>query len=204
MSYKAYEILSEKRLVERILSGDRHAFTFLLKNTEGLVSNMIFKMINIPGDRKDLAQDVYLKAFQNLSMFKFQSKLSTWIAQITYHTCLHYLEKKKVVLMEDYESLEEPNDNTADFKYANNQGISLHESEQLFFRKELSLILETAIDQLSPVYKTLITLYHQEELSYQEIAEITSLPDGTVQNYLFRARRALKDHILLKYKKEDL
>jgi RNA polymerase sigma factor (sigma-70 family) len=204
VSYKAYAILSEKRLVDKILSGDRHAFTFLLKNTEGLVSNMIFKMIPIPGDRKDLAQDVYLKAFKNLSQFKFQSKLSTWIGQITYNTCLHYLEKMKVTLLENYESLEEPNDDRIDRQLDNNPGISLQETEQLFYRRELSSILDTAIDQLSPIYKTLITLYHQEDLSYQEIAEITSLPDGTVQNYLFRARKALKKYILLKYQKEDL
>jgi RNA polymerase sigma factor (sigma-70 family) len=204
VGYKAYAILSDKRLVEKILSGDRHAFTYLLKNTEGLVSNMIFKMIHIPGDRKDVAQDVYLKAFKNLSQFKFQSKLSTWIGQITYNTCLHYLEKKKVTLLENYESLDETDDDRINRQLSNNPAISLQETEQLFFRKELSSILDTAIDQLSPIYKTLITLYHQEELSYLEIAEITSLPDGTVQNYLFRARRTLKNNILLKYRKEDL
>lgn len=204
MSYKAYAILSEKRLVDKILSGDRHAFTFLLKNTEGLVSNMIFKMIHVPGDRKDLAQDVYLKAFNNISRFNFQSKLSTWIGQITYNTCLHYLEKKKVILLEDYGSSNERDSDKNDNELSNVPALSLEETEQLFYRKELSSILNTAIDQLSPIYKTLISLYHQEELSYKEIAEITSLPDGTIQNYLFRARKALKTNILLKYQKEDL
>lgn len=161
-------------------------------------------MIHIPGDRKDLAQDVYLKAFKNLSRFKFKSKLSTWIGQITYNTCLHYLEKKKVILFEDFESPEEPDDDRVGRKLSGSPAISLQETEQFFYRRELSAILDSAIDQLSPVYKTLITLYHQEELSYLEIAEITSLPAGTVQNYLFRARKALKDQILLKYKKGDL
>jgi RNA polymerase sigma factor (sigma-70 family) len=204
VSYKAYAILSEKRLVEKVLSGDRHAFTFLLKNTEGLVSNMIFKMIHIPGDRKDLAQDVYFKAFKNLSKFKFQSKLSTWIGQITYNTCLHYLEKKQITFLENYESFEEPNEDRMDRKHANKPGTSLHDTEHLIFQKELSSILEIEIDKLSAIYKTLIILYHQEELSYLEIAQITSLPVGTVQSYLFRARRALKDSLLLNYKKEDL
>jgi RNA polymerase sigma-70 factor (ECF subfamily) len=54
------------------------------------------------------------------------------------------------------------------------------------------------------VYKTLVTLYHNEELSYDEIGQITGLPAGTVKSYLFRARKELKNHLLLQYKKEDL
>jgi RNA polymerase sigma-70 factor (ECF subfamily) len=54
------------------------------------------------------------------------------------------------------------------------------------------------------VYKTLITLYHNEELSYSEIGEITSLPEGTVKSYLFRARKTLRNNLLLTYKHEAL
>jgi RNA polymerase sigma factor (sigma-70 family) len=78
------------------------------------------------------------------------------------------------------------------------------ETERLFFQKQLCAILKIEMDNLSPVYKTLITLYHNEELSYAEIAQITELPEGTVKNYLFRARKTLKDNLLLKYKKEAL
>jgi RNA polymerase sigma-70 factor (ECF subfamily) len=78
------------------------------------------------------------------------------------------------------------------------------ESEVLFSKKELETILATAIEKLSPVHKTLITLYHQEELTYIEIAQITGLPEGTVKSYLFRARKQLKDNLLNQYKKEEL
>jgi RNA polymerase sigma factor (sigma-70 family) len=85
--------LSDRHLVSAALRGDRNAFGLIIKQTEGLVAMMAYKMISSPGDRKDIAQDVYLKAFKNLSGFKFQSRLSTWIGQIAYNTCLHYLEK---------------------------------------------------------------------------------------------------------------
>ncbi|MBK5273133.1 MAG: RNA polymerase sigma factor, partial [Bacteroidia bacterium] len=74
----------------------------------------------------------------------------------------------------------------------------------LIRQKELSAILKTEIEKLSPVYKTLITLYHNEELSYEEIEQITSLPAGTIKSYLFRARKTLKNNLLLNYKKTDL
>lgn len=197
MSNQKEEQLSDQRLVTAVLNGDRHAFGLIIKKTEGLVAQMTFKMISSPGDRKDIAQDVYLKAFKNLRGFKFQSKLSTWIGQIAYNTCLHYLEKKKLVLLDNFgEDSESPlNHFSEDLK---------NDTEDILFGKELAALLNTEIEQLKPLYKMLISLYHQEELSYAEIAEITSLPEGTVKNYIFRARKALKENILLKYKRNEL
>jgi len=78
------------------------------------------------------------------------------------------------------------------------------ETEILIHKKEISAMLLIATEMLTPIYKTLITLYHQEELSYDEIAQITQLPQGTVKNYLFRARKALKENLLSVYKKEEI
>lgn len=197
MSHPEENNSADRRLVTAVLRGDRDAFGLLVKQTEGLVAQMTFKMVSSPGDRKDIAQDVYLKVYKNLPGFRFKSKLSTWVGQIAYNTCLHYLEKKKLVLSggfgEDGEVLgenisEDPRDGT----------------EEILSGKELAGILHSEIDRLKPLYKTLISLYHQEELSYAEIAEITSLPEGTVKNYLFRARKTLKENILLQYKRQEL
>jgi RNA polymerase sigma-70 factor (ECF subfamily) len=85
---------TDRRLVERVLDGDTHAFGIIVKNTENLVARIVFDTIANDGDRKDIAQDIYLKAYQKLRTFKFQSKLSTWIAQISYNTCIDHLRKK--------------------------------------------------------------------------------------------------------------
>lgn len=189
--------LADQRLVKAVLEGDRNAFGLIIKQTEGLVAQMTFRMISSPADRKDIAQDIYLKVFKNLPNFKFKSKLSTWIGQITYNTCLNYIEKKKLVLSTDFgDDGELPEGNISD--------ESPNDSEELLIGKELAGILDVEIDRLPPLYKTLISLYHQEELSCAEIAEITLLPEGTVKNYIFRARRILKNNILLKYKRNEL
>lgn len=201
MNNKNENNLSDQSLVEKVLSGNTNAFKTIMKNTEGLVVQIIFKMIPNSEDRKDIAQDVFFKSFQKLGSFKFQSKLSTWVGQIAYNTCLNYLEKKKLILLDndedanEYEQLEIMNHKMEAFT---------NETENRIFKKELSEILKIEIDNLSPLYKTLITLYHNEELSYSEIAEITGLPEGTVKNYLFRARKTLRDNLLLTYKKEAL
>jgi len=195
--------LADQQLVEKVLSGDTQAFSTVIKNTERLVAQIVFKMISNAEERKDIAQDIYLKAYSKLPGFKFQSKLSTWIAQISYNTCLDLLRKKKLVLPGSINDENEYPSETLD-TLNKSRDISGGEITTLIRQKELSAILKTEIEKLSPVYKTLITLYHNEELSYEEIEQITSLPAGTIKSYLFRARKALKDNLLLNYKKTDL
>jgi RNA polymerase sigma factor (sigma-70 family) len=193
---------TDKYLVDKALRGDTKAFEIIIKNTKGLVAQIVFKMIYNTEDRKDLGQDVFLKVFKDLSGFRFQSKLSTWIGQITYNTCLNYLEKKKLVLINDDEN-DTHEESLETISKTTNRDL-MNVTESLIFKKELSEILKFEIEMLSPIYKTLITLYHNEELTYEEIAQITELPEGTVKNYLFRARKVLKERLLLKHKKEEL
>jgi len=183
--------LSDKFLVDKVLSGETTAFADIIKNTEALVAQIVFKMINHPDDRKDIAQDIYLKIYKNLAGFKFGSKLSTWIAQVSYNTCLDYIRKKKLSFPGTIEETE------IDASLSD-------ETEVLIHQRELSTILNEGIGKLPPVYKTLIALYHTEELSYEEIVQVTGLPEGTVKSYLFRARKALKNNLLLTYQKEEI
>ena len=190
-------------LVEKVLSGDTNAFSLIINNTERLVTQIIFKMISNDEDRKDIAQDVYLRVFQKLSGFRFQSQLTTWVAQIAYNTCFDYLKKKKLVLINNANYENESNDMALDI-LSNKVHPLNNETEKLIFKKEVSEILKNEIENLQPIYKTLITLFHNEDLSYTEITQITGLPEGTVKSYLYRARKTLKDNLFLKYKMDSL
>lgn len=197
MNTKPENSQTDQRLVKRVLGGDTNAFEIIIKNTERLVAQIIFKMVADNEVRRDLAQDVYLKAFKSLSTFQFKAKLSTWIAKISYTTCLSYLDKNRLtghpVAGKEHEAV------VNDF-----MGEPGNEIDASIFQRELAGILAKEIEALPPLYKTLITLYHNEELSYSEIAEITELPEGTLKNYLFRARKTLKENLLKKYNREAL
>jgi len=193
---------ADKHLVDRVLRGDTRAFGIIIKNTENLVAQIVFKMIPVAEDRKDLAQDIYMKTFHNLAGFKFQSKLSTWIAQIAYNSCLSWIEKKKLVLPGNLHEDEEIY-GTTEARVYNNIAVGSH-SENLVSRKELSVILRKEIEGLPAIYQTLITLFHHESMSYDELCQITGLPEGTVKSSLFRARKMLKENLLSKYQKEAL
>lgn len=197
-------IQAEKQLVDQILLGDAHAFKTLIKNTEGLVAQIVSRLIPNAEDRKDIVQDVYMKAFHKLNEFRFQSRLLTWIGQITYNTCINWLEKKKLVFPGSLH--EDPDDTGTSAAMLNNPSTTGQgaQTDAPVIQKELSGILRMATTRLPPLYQTLITLYHKEELSYAELVQITGLPEGTVKNYLFRARKMLKEDLLATYKKEAL
>ncbi|NQX80569.1 MAG: sigma-70 family RNA polymerase sigma factor [Flavobacteriaceae bacterium] len=78
-------------MVKKVLKGDPVAFRTIISQTQGLVLHMIHKMIDNNEDIKDLSQDIYIKVYENLSGFKFNSKLSKWIGTITYNTCINYM-----------------------------------------------------------------------------------------------------------------
>lgn len=195
--------LTDKKLVEKVLHGDTNAFSIVIKNTEALVAQIVYKMISNAEDRKDLAQDIYLKAYKSLPAFRFGAKLSTWIGQIAYNACTDYLRRKKLVLAETVFEDDHPDEAAfgAPALRIEPEAWNAHAS---LSQKQRAEILNRAIEKLSPLFKTLICLYHQEELSYNEIAAITQLPEGTIKSYLFRARKNLKDNLLVHYKKEEL
>lgn len=198
------DTLTDKQLVEKVLSGDTNAFSVIIKDTEALVAQIVFKMTSIAEDRKDIVQDIYLKAYKNLGSFRFSSRLSTWIAQIAYNTCTDYIRKKKLVLADNLygeEDYSEAGFEITQGKVFNGEAVKTGNS---IFQKELSAILKNELEKLSPVFRTLMSLYHNEELSYGEIAQITQLPEGTVKSYLFRARKTLRDNLLRNYKRDEL
>ena len=201
MSKQPRNIPTDRQLVDPVLGGDTPAFGEIISMTEGLVAQIVCKMISNEEDRKDIVQDIYLKVFHHLRGFRFQSKLSTWVAQIAYNTCSSQLQKRRSLLhiLPDFdmdgEGLSSGRQHTV---------RATEETDDSILKKELTGILQAQIGQLPPLYQTLIGLYHQEELTYQEMAQITGLPEGTVKSYLFRARKMLKEKLLSTYKMEKL
>ncbi len=182
-------------LIDKVLSGNAGAFKQLIEQYRRLVAHIVFRMVSNKSDREDLAQDVFLKVYQNLRHFRRESKLSTWIARIAFNTCSNYLDKKQVPLFEDIA----PNDMTVD-SVASGDALPDRNAELT----DISERLRSEIDMLPVHYRTIVTLYHLEEMSYREIGDVMNLPEGTVKSHLFRGRRLLKDRLMAKYQPEDL
>lgn len=184
---------NDHEIIKKINTGDTAAFELIIEDYKRLVYNIVFLMVQNTRDVEDLCQDVFVKVYRNLVNFQFQSKLSTWIGTIAYNTSINYLKKKRVQLTD---ALVEENS----FEYYAGENTPHDDMEM----GDLSTRLKTEIENLPVKFRTILSLFHLEEMSYLEIAEITKLPEGTVKSYLFRARKLLKERLLKKYQKEEL
>ena len=195
---------TDRETVKKILDGDSQSFRLLVQDYQKLVAHVVFRMISNQADREEIAQEVFLKVYQNLSKFEFNSKLSTWIAKIAYNLSLNFLQKKKVTLLDDVK-----NQNTDSGNGKLNSAIeTVYDESDLpdtfTMVNQRNEILNEAIKKLPIQQKTIVTLYHLDEMSYKEIAEIMDLPEGTVKSYLFRARKSLKEQLLKEYQLEEI
>jgi RNA polymerase sigma-70 factor (ECF subfamily) len=174
----------DRTLVSRVLAGDRQAFMVLIRQHERLVAHMIGRLVKSQEDREELAQDVFLRVHERLGEFGFQSKLSTWIATIAYRQAINHLRKRKMFFTAI------PDDES----FANNF-VEYATPDAAVEENDLDSYILKLVEQLPAQYKVVLTLYHVDGLSYQEIGEVTNMPEGTVKNYLFRARRLLKEKV---------
>lgn len=187
--------MEDKQLVESILSGNQQAYRMFIKKYVRLVNHVVFKMIANEADREDVCQDVFIKAYQNLKNFKFESKISTWIARIAYNTSINYLEKKQIPLYEDIRPESDKLDDRPGEETA---------PDDFTVDRNLAYKLCQEIDELPVNYGLILSLYHLQEMTYLEIAKILSMPEGTVKSYLFRARKMLRDRLVSNFCLEDL
>jgi RNA polymerase sigma-70 factor (ECF subfamily) len=185
--------MEDRALVSNVLEGDMSAFRQLIRQHERLVAHMIGRIVKSDVEREELCQDVFLKVYEKLGEFSFQSRLSTWIATIAYRHAINHLRKNKLLLTDI------PEDDRFSTSF-----VEEINPETLLTEQDMDNFILKLIDQLPPQYKVVLTLYHVDEKNYTEIGEITGMPEGTVKNYLFRARNLLKEKVKMYMGKEEL
>ena len=196
---------TERALINTILDGNLNAFRNLVEMYQKLVVHVVSRLISRQEHREEICQEVFIKVFQNLSGFKFQSKLSTWIGKIAYTTTINYLRKE--IIHGQTEIKNSYNKNEIEDIY-HDPIETIHSAvlnpEQMVEKKDISKLIHNKIEKLPTPYQTIITLYHLEQMSYQEIAEIMDLPEGTVKSYLFRGRKKLKESLAKELQGEEI
>jgi RNA polymerase sigma-70 factor (ECF subfamily) len=183
----------DKIMVEAILNGDTDSFKLLVERYQRLVSHVVGRMVNGIDDREDVCQEVFLRVYRSLSGFRFNARLSTWISRIAYNAALNYLERN----VDSVNSL-------VSGEFLQSAVAAGPDPERSVTATDLCRRLHAAVDELPTMQGLVVTLYHLEDFSYEEIADILSMPIGTVKSHLFRARRLLRENLLTKYSKEEI
>ncbi len=177
-----YSDMTDSELVEQVLNGNSNAFRYLVSKNQQLVVHIVGRMVRRQEDLEDICQEVFIKVYRKLGKFRGEAKLSTWIASIACNTCISHLRKKEwnTEIQEDAVGVKE-------------EGIETPAT--LMEREEIKKYLMQMIEQLPVKYRIVLTLFHLQEFSYREIAEVTGMPEGTIKSYLSRARIVLKNEI---------
>jgi len=176
------DTVEEKKLVQRAQNGDADALGVLVAEHQQFVYNLALRAVNDPHEAEDLAQEAFVRAWLALPNFRGQSQFRTWLYRIVTNLCYNRLPKlrREMTAMGEDEAADFPDEALV------TPEISLEANERRTF-------LHQQINSLPESYKILVTLRYQQELSYEEIASVVSLPLGTVKTGLFRAKARLRD-----------
>jgi len=186
---------SELRFIERLKRHDERAFNELVITYEQRVFRLVFRMLGRRDEAEDMAQEVFVQVFKAVSTFRGDSKLSTWIYRIAVNLCknrIKYLSRRHDGTQQELE----PVADRAPLSEA--KGVTFGDvarPDHMVEGFQLEKIVHKCISELDPDFREVLILADVEDLSYQEIAEITGLADGTVKSRIHRARAMLKTKV---------
>ncbi|MFT3806826.1 RNA polymerase sigma factor [Arenimonas sp.] len=178
----------DEDIVAAVLARAPGAFERLVGRHQALVWHMVYRLVQHPEDAREVCQDVFFRVYDRLHQYRSESSLATWIGRVAYSVAVRHLQKKRIPTV----SAEMDEDGEYSMFDHVSDGFDL---ESACADNELMGHLGEALETLPPLQRTLITLYHLDELGIGEIAAITELPEGTVKNYLFRARQKLRQQL---------
>jgi RNA polymerase sigma-70 factor (ECF subfamily) len=166
--------------IEKVLNGDINSYSLLIEKYQNMIYTLAYRLLNDRHNAEELAQDTFMKAFNNLSQFKRESKFSSWLYTICYRTGLNRIKKTKTGLRSE---------ELQDFHY--NINYDGDDSLQLMTKKERHTNVNNSLSILSPEDKYIIQLFYYEEMSIKEIVDIVGLTETNIKSRLFRSRKAL-------------
>jgi RNA polymerase sigma-70 factor (ECF subfamily) len=182
----------EQRFIERLKARDERAFIELVEAYEGRVFRLILRMLGRRDEAEDMAQEVFVQVFKAIAQFRGDSKLSTWVYRIAVNLCknrMKYLARRHADAQDELEPIADRSQ-LADAKGVTFAAVA--RPDQMVEGYQVEQIVHHCISLLDPDFREVLVLRDVEDLSYEEIGEITGLAEGTVKSRIHRARTMLK------------
>ncbi len=180
----------ERSLLRRLRDRDERAFRELIDQHRDRVFNITYRMLGNRAEAEDVAQEVFITVFKTIESFREESKFSTWLYRVTVNHCknrIKYLARRHE---RDRDELDETNGATNGA--VNGAPVRVAQPDKALASAQMEKLLQQAIADLDDDQRAVVILRDVEDLSIEEICEITGLPDGTVKSRLHRARLVLR------------
>ena len=185
--------IAERMLIGRLKERDEQAFSEIVRLYGDKVFNLVYRMMGNRHEAEDVAQDVFVTVFKTVDTFRGEAKFSTWLLRIAANHCknrIKYLARRPTEGGDPEEMAPQPGTVAGPSLQAHIDGPDV-----LMEAAELETLMQRSIAALDEDHRLLVILRDVEELSYQEIGEITGLAEGTIKSRLHRARMAIKDEL---------
>lgn len=176
-------------VIQRILAGEKKAYADLVERHKDKAMTLAMKMLKNREDAEEALQDAFVRVFNALYRFEWKSSFSTWFYRIVYNVCATELSKQGD---EQHVSLQEEDADGGALEIVSGEILP----DLALESTELHTIVLEEIDKLPQAYGPTFTLFFVQDLSYDEIVEVTNLPLGTVKARLFRARTLLRNAVI--------
>src|SRR5688572_11714318 len=177
----------ERSLLRRLKNRDERAFREMLAEHRDRVYNITFRMLGNRAEAEDVAQEVFITVFKTIDSFREEAKFSTWLYRVAVNHCknrIKYLARRHD---RDRDELDDTTQAAGDGAPA-----MARAPDRALEGAQLEVLMQAAINTLDDEHRVLVVLRDVEDLTIEEICEITGLPDGTVKSRLHRARLVLR------------
>jgi len=173
----------DAQLVSASKNGDQDTFSLLVQRYQRRVFNLVFRMLQNYEEASEVTQEAFLAAWQGLPSFRGEARFSTWLYRIAYNCALKQLDIRKrdqalQVALQAEQNLEGDDQHNTLLDTLDNQEM-----------------VQEQLSQLPPKYRIVLILRHLQEMTYEEMAEVLTMPVGTIKTHLFRARNLLKERL---------
>ena len=182
---------ADRDLVISASRGLEGGFEELVRRYQRPISAYVYRMVGNHESALDLTQEIFIKVYGSLSRYRPEFKFSTWIYKIAHNAAIDHLRRnvgreRSLINGTESDNYDLP---------IECEGLS---PEQQSEREERRMEIESVVRSLPTAYRELIVLRHSQDLTYEEIVDVTGLPLGTVKNRLFRAREMMRQQFLTK------
>ena len=190
LAVKNFRDLTDGELLAKAIAGREEGFEELVRRYQRPIINYVYRMVGSYDAALDVTQDVFIKVYNSMARYSSEYKFSTWLYKISHNAAIDYLRRNA---NHGQHSLETENqDGAYQLQFESKRPSPEIERQRSEWREEIASVVKC----LPTGYRELIVLRHTHDLSYDEIAEITNLPLGTVKNRLFRAREMMREMLV--------
>ena len=184
-----FSVAADRDLVSSAITGLEGGFEELVHRYQRPISAYVYRMVGDYEAALDLTQEIFIKVYNSLARYRAEFKFSTWIYKIAHNCAVDYLRRNNV---REQSLVSGTEGDTYEIPLESTKPTPEQESE----REERRIEIESVVRALPAAYRELIILRHSQDLTYEEIVEVTGLPLGTVKNRLFRAREMMRSEFL--------